>query len=154
MRTMAQNAIEAFDPSPEERASLNASLEEAAADQAGDGLRQLSMELVSLAANRAGQRSLHDLSIDDVPAESALGQSIREREARRIEAELRAASIEGRPRRRPPPSTPAGRPVGTSAYDLDNPFEVLRANREGYFNYDDVAAEALNRAFEPRSGSS
>ena len=58
-----------------------------------------------------------------------------------------AAAIESRPRREPAPPTPSGRPVGTNAYDLNNPFDVLRANREGYFGADGVAAEALDRAF-------
>ena len=145
MRAMASNAIETFNPSPEERASLEAAI----ADQRGEGLREYAMQLVTLAADRVGRRSLYELSIDELPAESRLAQSIREREERRLDAERRAAAIERRASgRTPPPPTPAGRPVGTNAYDLNNPFDVLRANREGYFGADGAAAEALDRAFE------
>jgi hypothetical protein len=144
MRAMATNAIETFKPTSEERASLEA----AVADQSGEGLRRTAMQLVTLAADRVGRRSLYDLSIDDVPADSRLARSALEREQRRLEAERKAAAIERRASgRTPAPPTPAGRPVGTNAYDLNNPFDVLRANREGYFAVDGVAAEALDRAF-------
>lgn len=144
MRAMATNAIETFNPTSEERAMLEA----AVADQTGDGLRQYAMQLVTLAADRVGRRSLYDQSIDEIPADSRLARSALEREQRRLEAERKAAAIEARPRRQPAPATPAGRPVGTNAYDLNNPFDVLRANREGYFAADGSAAEALDRAFE------
>lgn len=147
MRAMAASAIETFNPSAEERATLEAAI---ANQRDGEGLRHYAMELVSMAADRVGRRSMYDLSIDDVPSDSALARSAREREARRVEAERQAAAIEGRPRRTPAPPTPAGRPVGTNSYDLNNPFEVLRANRDGYFAYDDAAAAALERAFDGR----
>ena len=147
MRAMAASAIETFNPSAEERATLEAAI---ANQRDGEGLRHYAMELVSMAADRVGRRSMYDLSIDDVPSDSALARSSREREARRVEAERQATAIEGRPVRAPAPPTPAGRPVGTNSYDLNNPFEVLRANRDGYFAYDDAAAAALERAFDGR----
>ena len=92
MRQMAEQAIQSFDPSPEERQAL----ESAVSSLEGDALSQYAAQVVSIAADRVGRKTVYDMSIDDIPADSNLAKSARAREAKRIESEAQASEIEGK----------------------------------------------------------
>jgi len=114
MRTMARTAIESFNPGAEERQALETVID----SLDGDAVTRYAAQMVSLAADRVGRRSVYEQSVEDIPADSPLAKSIHAAKQAFHEAETKAAALEAKPKREPAPTVTGGR-VAPPAGEID-----------------------------------
>ena len=146
MRALATQAAGAYGLTRGQLATIDAAMSELG----GGELSDYAMELFDAAVNAAARRGAVGLTLDDISPELApdLHRQIADEVDAQVAAELRARELERRPRRSAPPATPQGRaPGGDGNYDLNDPLQVLRAYREGFFESESDAQRALSRTF-------
>jgi hypothetical protein len=146
MRALATQAAGAYGLTRGQLASIDG----AVAEMGGGELSDYAMELFDSAVNAAARDGAAGLTLDDVTPDLApdLHREIADEVDRQVVAELRARELERRPRRSAPPATPQGRaPGGDGNYDLNDPLQVLRAYRDGFFESESDAQRALSRTF-------
>ena len=146
MRTLASEAVGAYGLAPAELTAV----ESAIGELSGGELSSYASRLFQGAVDAAARQRAMELPLDELTEESApdLHRQIADEVDRRVVAELRARDLERRPRRAAPPASPQGRaPGGSGNYDLNDPIQVLRAYREGFFESESEAQRALARTF-------
>lgn len=146
MRALATQAAGAYGLTRGQLSSIDAAVSELD----GGELSDYAMELFDAAVNAAARRGATGLTLDDITPDLApdLHRQIADEVDREVAAELRARELERRPRRSAPPATPQGRaPGGDGNYDLNDPLQVLRAYRDGFFESESDAQRALSRTF-------
>lgn len=146
MRALATQAAGAYGLTRGQLADIDTALDE----MGGGELSDYAMELFDAAVNAAARSGATGLTLDDITPDLApdLHRQIADEVDREVAAELRARELERRPRRSAPPGTPQGRaPGGDGNYDLNDPLQVLRAYRDGFFESESDAQRALSRTF-------
>ena len=109
MKTIAKQAVTSWAPGEEQQRALFATIE----STSPEAIQTYAAELVNIASKAIGHQDAFALSIDDIPADSALAQSVLAREKSRVEAARKAALLESRPVKEPAPDIGVGGVVGS-----------------------------------------
>lgn len=109
LQEMTAYWAKAFDPTPEERETLNKA--------ASNGPEAYAAVLLNTASRSLGSNQVYEMDIADIPADSNLARSALTAAERQLENEQMAQTRETTPKKRPAPSTPAGSAAGAGTYD-------------------------------------